>query len=82
LVECHIDDSRHILTKEPSGLEDGKAPHHFRPEVTVIVLACSLPGATERLTGEPSTDKVNCGDVSPVDRFDVAVTGYGWPMLA
>ena len=59
-VECQIDDSRHILTKHPRGPEFMYDSEHFRPEVTVIVLASSLPGETERLTGESSGNNVNC----------------------
>ena len=81
LVECQIDDSRHILAKEPSGPESVKAADHFRPEVTVICLACSLPGETERLAGESSADKVHAGDVSPVDTGNVIVTRDFRPML-
>lgn len=81
LVECQVDEARHILAKEPSGPESVKAADHFRPEVTVIALACSLPGKTERLTGESSADKIDAGDVSPVDVCDVVVTGDFRPML-
>ena len=60
LVECQIDDSRHVLTKHPSGPEFPYNPEHFRPEVTVIVLASSLPGNGERLTRESTGNNVNC----------------------
>ena len=81
LVECQVDEPRHILAKEPSGPESVKAADHFRPEVTVICLACSLPGKTERLTGESSADKINSWDVSPVDLRDVVVTRDFRPVL-
>ena len=60
LVECQIDDSRHILTKYPSWLELLYDSKHFRPEVTVIVLASVLPGNGEWLTGESAGNNVNC----------------------
>jgi hypothetical protein len=60
LVECQIDDSRHILTNDPSGLEFVYDSEHFRPEVTVIFLASLLPGNRERLAGESSGNNVNC----------------------
>ena len=81
LVECQVDEPRHILAKEPSGPESVKAADHFRPEVTVIALACSLPGKTERLTGESSADKIDAGDVSPVDVCDVVVARRTRPVL-
>jgi hypothetical protein len=59
-VECHIDDSRHILTNDPSGPEFPYNSDKFRPEVTVIVLASMLPGNGEWLTRESSGNNVNC----------------------
>jgi hypothetical protein len=53
-VECQIDDVRHILTKDPSGPDFSYDSKHFRPEVTVIILASLLPGQTERLAREPA----------------------------
>jgi hypothetical protein len=81
LVECQVDDARHILAKEPSGPESVKAADHFRPEVTVICRASSLPGNTERLAGESSADKVHSWDVSPVDFRDVVVARDCRPVL-
>jgi hypothetical protein len=52
LVECHVDDSSNVLTNDPSGPGLSNDSEHFRPEVTVIRLAFSLPGTTERLAGE------------------------------
>ena len=60
LVECQIDDSRHIFTKHPSGPEFPYNSEHFRPEVTVIVLASALPGKGKWLAGEASGNNVNC----------------------
>jgi hypothetical protein len=59
-VECQIDDSKHIFTNDPSGLKFSYDSKHFRPEVTVIFLASSLPGNRERLTRESSGNNVNC----------------------
>jgi hypothetical protein len=59
-VECQIDESRHILTNDPSGPEFTYNSEHFRPEVTVILLASSLPGKREWLTGESAGNNVNC----------------------
>ena len=60
LVECQIDDPRHIFTKHPSGPEFRYDSKHFRPEVTVIVLASVLPGDGKRLTRKSSGNNVNC----------------------
>lgn len=81
LVECQIDETRHILAKEPSGPESAKAADHFRPEVTVIALASLLPSKTERLTGESAANKINAGDVSPVDLCNVVMTWDFRPVL-
>ena len=54
LVECQIDDTRHIFTKDPRGPEIRDNSKHFRPEVTVVFLASLLPGLTEGLAGESS----------------------------
>src|ERR1035437_8010929 len=48
-VEFHVDDSRHVLSKNPSWSCLRNNSEHFRPDVTVIFLAPSLPGTTERL---------------------------------
>ena len=60
LVECQIDDPRHILTNDPSGVEFLYDSKHFMPEVTVIVLASLLPGNGEGLTRESAGNNVNC----------------------
>jgi hypothetical protein len=52
LLEFHIDDSSNVLTNDPSGLGFRNNSEHFRPEVTVILLASTLPGDRERLAGE------------------------------
>jgi hypothetical protein len=76
-----MDEPRHILTKEPSGPECVEAADHFRPEVTLIIRASSLPGLTERLTGKSAAHKVNCWDVSPVNPADVGVTRNRRPVF-
>ena len=60
LVECQIDDTRHVFTKDPSGSDFRNNSAHLRPEVTVILLAAALPGNTEGLAGESSGNNVNC----------------------
>jgi len=62
-VEPHSDDSRHILSNNPSGSEFFNNAAHFRPEVTVIILASSLPGNGKWLAGESSANKVNWWEV-------------------
>jgi len=63
LVECHIDDSRNILTNDESRSDFGNDAHHFRPEVTVIFRALSLPGNTERLAWEAPENNVDWFEV-------------------
>ena len=80
-VENRTDEARHILTNDPSGLELLYPAKHRWPEIAVIRRASSLSGETERLTGKSPAHKVNCWQGSPVDTFDVSVSGGVWPML-
>jgi hypothetical protein len=57
LVEFHGDDSNNIFTNDPSGLGFLNNAEHFRPEVTVIILASSLPGLRKGLARESSCEK-------------------------
>jgi hypothetical protein len=63
LVEAHADDPSNILSKNPSGPEFFDKTAHFRPEVTVIFRASSLPGNTKRLAGVSSANKVNWANI-------------------
>jgi hypothetical protein len=71
LVEFHADDSRHVLTKHPSGLASSNNVAHCRPEMTVVFRASSLPGKRVRLAGKTSGNEIasnnwNCSNVSEV----------------
>jgi hypothetical protein len=59
IVERHRDEPSNVLTKHPAGPGLVNNADHFRPEVTVIVRASLLPGNTERLTGEASSEEVD-----------------------
>jgi hypothetical protein len=62
-VEFHSNKTTNILSNNPSGpclMDNSK---HLRPEVTVIVLASTLPGVTERLAGE-APGKQSCSSES------------------
>jgi hypothetical protein len=63
LFEFHVDDSSNVLTNDPSGSCFRYDSEHFRPEVTVICLALSLPGDGKRLTRE-SSGKQSCSPES------------------
>jgi len=65
--EFHIDDSSNILSKHPIGPELPHDSKHFRPEVTVVLLASTLPGTTERLAGE--SPEMRVGLSMPVRRL-------------
>ena len=62
LVEAQIDESSNIFANNPTGSDFLYKPEIFRPEVTVIFLAFSLPGLTKWLawSREPTANKVNC----------------------
>ena len=82
LLDPQMEESRHIFTKKPSGPENGETADHFRPEITVIRLASSLPGNTEGLAREAAADEIDFLDELPVNASDVGVTGHRWPMFA
>jgi hypothetical protein len=58
-VEAHRDMPSNILAQQHAGSEPFNKSANLRPEVTVIVLACSLPGQTERLARVSAGNKVN-----------------------
>src|SRR5690606_2353162 len=60
IVEAQRDMPSNILSNDPSGPQLPNKSKHFRPEVTVIRLASSLPGCGERLARVSSANKVNC----------------------
>jgi hypothetical protein len=58
-LEPHADDSRHILTNDPSGPDCFDNVAHCRPEMTVIRCASLLPGKGPRLAREAAREHVN-----------------------
>jgi hypothetical protein len=74
LVEAHCDVTSNVFSKEPSGPEGNQEPIHFRPEVTVIFLALSLPGMTKGLAWVAPANKVNCWDGGFVFMFVAPLT--------
>jgi hypothetical protein len=79
IIECQIDDSRHVLTKYPSGPDRLDNAEHLWPEETVIFLAALLPGNTERLARKSTANKVNWFGVN--DCADVSVELHLRPVL-
>jgi hypothetical protein len=59
LSDFHAPDSSNVLTNDPSGPGFLYDSEHFRPEVAVIVLAKSFPGAGKRLAWK-SPGKESC----------------------
>tara|TARA_R110000744_G_scaffold378045_1_gene493706 strand:- start:207 stop:488 length:282 start_codon:yes stop_codon:yes gene_type:complete len=57
-VEAHADVSSNVLKQTPSGPDGSHEPFNFRPEVTVIFLAFSLPGMTKGLAWVSPANKV------------------------
>jgi len=76
-VEFHVDDSRHILSKHPSGSCIANNAEHFRPERTVITRASALPGETVRLARKSACDQIGA-DASHVS--DVSEVGHVGPV--
>lgn len=81
IVENSADDSRHILSNDPSGPEETNNLAHLRPEVTVICCASSLPGDTVRLTWESAADNVNWIEVVGSAFSDVIESLHVGPVL-
>lgn len=59
LVECHTDEPSNVFNEDDTGSHDRKDSINFRPEVTVIFRAESLPGVTERLARDSAGNNVN-----------------------
>jgi hypothetical protein len=66
IVEAHIDVPSNIFEHGPRRPDFSYKPNKFRPEVTVICLASSLPGNTEWLARIPSCDDVNMSHCSAI----------------
>ena len=81
LVEPHIDVFSNVLSNDPSGPTLSHDPIHFRPEVTVIVLAAALPGETEWLAGVSPGDDVNRSNCITGQLPHIVVDGDIRPML-
>ena len=73
IVEFHRDDSSNIFTNDPSGSRLANNAEHFRPDRTVICLAESLPGDTERLARKSTCEQVDSGVVGSVEVEDVGM---------
>ena len=70
-VECHLDDSRHILAKHPTGPRFRNNAEHFRPEVTVVRRSLSFPCDREGLAGEAAGEEKSPSESSSVEGADI-----------
>jgi hypothetical protein len=80
-VERQTDDSRHILTNDPSGSCLVYDSQHLRPERTVIIVASAFPGKAVRLARESSGNKVNWSIIVSFQVVDVVADGQVRPMF-
>jgi hypothetical protein len=82
-VEFHIDEPSNILENKPTGVwaEFPNNSKHLRPEVTVIVLASSLPCLTEWLTGEAAANNLNCSDFFSIEFPYIRIHRHIRPVL-
>lgn len=80
-VECHTDEARNIFTNDPTRSEFVNNSEHFRPEMAVISRASSLPGDTERLTGEPAANEIHWREDIFAHFSNVAMLWDVWPVL-
>jgi hypothetical protein len=86
LVEPHVDVASNIFKQAPSGPDGSQEPMHFRPEVTVIFLASSLPGETEWLAGVSPDNAINSSKSICLQLFTtqlpyICVARHAWPVL-
>jgi hypothetical protein len=72
-VELHVDDSRHVFNKHPTGSCFRNNAEHLRPDRTVICRASALPGETEWLARKSSCEQVNPQVVGSSQGEDVGV---------
>ena len=79
IVECHTDDSRHVLSADPATPAFGYDAKHFRPEIAVILFSVSASQAGKRLAGEAARDEVN---LDIVDVSDVSMIGDSWEVFS
>jgi hypothetical protein len=77
VVEFHADDSRHVLTNDPSGPGLLNNSAHFRPEVAVICRASLLPGEAEWLARKSPCNQVGADSANG---SDISEVGHGWPI--
>lgn len=68
IFECHADEPRNILSKDPSGPELLHDAKHLRPERTVVLCASSLPGIGIRLAGKAAADEGRAFDAGSPER--------------
>jgi hypothetical protein len=80
IVECHLDDSSNILCKHETGSCFFNNAEHFRPEVTVILLASLLPGLTERLARKSTCEEVCPSPLGAVKLPNVPDDWHSGPM--
>ena len=80
-VETQRDVPNNIFKQAPSGPDTGNDLANVWPEVTVIRLAFSLPGMTERLARISSANKVNCREILRGKGFEVSPTRHRRPVL-
>jgi hypothetical protein len=73
LVERQVDDPSNVLANDPTGPGFSNNPKHFGPEITVILIASSLPGKTERLAGKSAREEVEVFDFCSVEITDVGI---------
>lgn len=73
MVEFHRDDSRHVLSKHPTGSSFRNNTTHLRPDRTVICRASTLPGATERLARKSPCEQIDAAVERAVEGEDVGM---------
>jgi hypothetical protein len=78
IIECQIDDSRHIFSDDPLAPAFGYDAKHFWPEVAVIFFSVSISHRGKRLAGEPPCDDVT---FNVFDFPDVSIISDIWVMM-
>jgi hypothetical protein len=70
-VEFHVDDSKNILAKHPSGSCFFNNSEHFWPDRTVICRASTLPGNTEWLARKSACNERDASVGGSIEGEDI-----------
>jgi hypothetical protein len=72
--------SRYVLSHNPSRFNFSDQPRKLRPEISVVVFPLSIPCKRKGLTGKTAVDNVNCANLLTSQCFNVVIDWNTRPM--